>query len=187
MTHEWKDFHPNDGPLLPLGSGQQVQLISGVMPSGEGHFLDHKQSREVNPTVHASGSGINYPFPHPNPTTPNDEAFLSQEDPLAFPDQFSNDWWETSGAVKTYPEDPGTPFVSGSIFNASGLEIPFSNSSGVREIENFTIFNDYIHHHRLDPLLPPITIPYISEYFLSSMKFIESFSSEWIEGSEDDS
>ena len=177
MTHEWKDFYPDDGPFLPLGLGQQAQPISGVMPSGEGHFLDHEQSREVN----FGGSGINYPFPHPNQETPDNEAFLSQEDPSAFPDQFSEDWWEASGVVKTYPEDPGTgPHVGGSLFNASGLEIPFSNSqeAQLREIEKFNIFNDYIHHH-LAPGKSPITIPYISEHFVSSMKFVESFSSEW--------
>ena len=176
MTHEWKDFHPDNGPLLPLGSGQQVQLVSGVMPSGEGHFFDHRQNR----TVYTGGSGINYPFPHPHNGTPDREAFLSQEDPSAFPDQFSKDWWDANGVVKTYPEDSGTPFVSGSIFNASGLESPFSNSqeAQLREIEQFTIFNDYIHHHRLDSRLPPIKIPYISEYFTSSMKSIESFSSK---------
>ena len=182
MTHEWKDFHPDDGPLLPLGSGQQVQLVSGVMPSGEGHFFDHRQSREINPTIYTGGSGINYPFPHPNQETPDNEAFLSQEDPSAFPDQFSEDWWEANGVVKTYPEDPGTDLhVGGSVFNANGLEIPFSSGNSqeaqVREIEQFTIFNDYIHHHRLDPELPPIKIPYISEYFASSMESIESFSS----------
>lgn len=191
MTHEWKDFHPNDGPLLPLGSGQQVQLISGVMPSGEGHFLDHEQSREINPTVGAGGSGINHPFPHPNPTTPDDEAFLSQEDPLAFPDQFSDDWWEASGILKTYPESPGTlqdTATSGSIFDADKLKLPFSNSdkAQLREIEKFTIFNDYIHHHKLDPQSPPIRIPYISEYFISSMRLVESFSSEWVEETEEE-
>ena len=181
MTHEWKDFHPDDGPLLPLGPGQQAQPISGVMPSGEGHFLDHEQSREINPTIYDGGSGINYPFPHPNQETPDNEAFLSQEDPSASPDQFSEEWWEASGAVKTYPENPGAGLhVDGGVFNASELEVPSSNSqeTQLREIEQFTIFNDYIHHH-LAPGQSPIVIPYISEYFVSSMKFVESFSSEW--------
>ena len=39
---QWSDFYENDpqlGPLLPLTSGQRVQLISGVLPSGESRFL----------------------------------------------------------------------------------------------------------------------------------------------------
>ena len=76
MTHEWKDFHPDDGPLLPLSSGQQAPPVSGVLPSGEAHFFDYRQDRSVNPTVRSdNGSGINYPFPHPNPDTPNQEKF----------------------------------------------------------------------------------------------------------------
>ena len=185
MPHEWKDFHPDDGPLLPLSSGQQAPLVSGVLPSGEGHFLDHRQSRE---RVHSNsiGSGINFPYPHPNLNTPDDEAFLSQQNPSDFPDQFDDEWWDTSGIFKTYPEDPSTP--TDGMFRPENLKIPFSNSSVAQsgEIENFTVFNPYIHHYKLSSALPPITIPYISQYFLSSMSFIESFSSEWVEEQEEE-
>ena len=89
MTHEWKDFP--DGPSLPLSREQQAQLVSGVLPSGEAHFFDYRQDRSVNPTVRSdNGSGINYPFPHPNPDTPDREKFLtasgSKEHPADFPD-----------------------------------------------------------------------------------------------------
>tara|TARA_Y100001973_G_C5196876_1_gene334870 strand:+ start:1139 stop:1747 length:609 start_codon:yes stop_codon:yes gene_type:complete len=197
MTHEWKDFSPDDGPMLPLSSAQQAQLISGVMPSGEEHFFDRRQDRSVNPLNPGTqrgwvgGSGINSPFPHPNPTTPDSEKFLSHENPADFPNSFSKDWWEASGILKTYPESPGAPYdagTSGSIFEADKLKLPFSNSDKAKldQIEDFTIFNDYIHHYRLNkPKAEVITIPYISSYFISSMKFVESFSANFIKEEED--
>ena len=196
MTHEWKDFSPDNGPSLPLSGVQLQQLVSGVMPSGEEHFFDRRQDRSVNPLNPdmqpgwESGSGINFPYPHPNSGVLNSEKFLSQENPADFPDRFTDEWWEASGAFKTYPESPGTPYnttTSGSIFEADNLKIPFSNSqdAGQRQIDDFTIFNDYIHHYRLPRIdAPPITIPFISSYFISSMKLVESFSADFEEEEE---
>ena len=191
MTHEWKDFP--DGPSLPLSREQQAQLVSGVMPSGEEHFFDRGQDRSVNPlnpgtqTGWTAGSGINYPYPHPNPDTPDSESFLSQENPADFPDRFTDEWWEASGIFKTYPASD--PPDSGVVFTPNKLNIPFSNAQDVklRQIDDFTIFNNYIHHYRLTSMgAPPIEIPYISDYFISSMKLIESFSADYTEDTEEE-
>lgn len=187
MTHEWKDFHPDDGPLLPLSSGQQAPPVSGVLPSGEAHFFDYRQDRSVNPTVRSdNGSGINYPFPHPNPDTPNQEKFLSRENPSGLDDKFTKEWWDASGILKTYPESPNSGFYDSAykstIFSPTGDKVPFSNGRDIKftQIDDFAVFNHYVHHYRLNsPSAPPITIPYISQYFISTMKQIEGFSADF--------
>ena len=82
----WSDFYENDpklGPLLPLTSGQKVQLVSGVLPSGESSFFDNRQ-------LHSRGSGINTPFPYPNQSTKNEFKFTTNLNP--FSEMFSDEW-----------------------------------------------------------------------------------------------
>ena len=113
MTHaekpQWSDFYNNDpqlGPLLPLTSGQKVQLISGVLPSGESAFFDNRQLHSVRSEAPGfRGSGINAPFPYPNSSTRAEFAFVSGEDSTLLPDKFSDEWWDVFGIIKTYPAD----------------------------------------------------------------------------------
>lgn len=111
MTHaeklQWSDFYNNDpqlGPLLPLTSSQQVQLVSGVLPSGESAFFDHSQLHSVRAEApDFRGSGINAPFPYPNQDTENNYKFTTNEEPSN--GKYSDEWWAASGIIKTYPAD----------------------------------------------------------------------------------
>jgi len=122
MTHaekpQWSDFYENDpqlGPLLPLTSGQKVQLVSGVLPSGESTFFDNRQLHsQRQETIGFKGSGINAPFPYPNQSTKNEFKFTTNLDPSGasdsgedsqFLEMFSDEWWAASGIIKTYPAD----------------------------------------------------------------------------------
>lgn len=142
MTHanprpDWEDFYDEGlGPLLPLTSGQKVQYVSGVLPSGESNSFDFRQSGVV--------------FPYPNQGTEDEYAFTSDVNPEDFPDQFSSGWWDASGILKTYGEAPSGLRESG-IFNFHDLISRFSNATevDVTEIEDFEIFGSYIHHERL--------------------------------------
>tara|TARA_A100001515_G_scaffold144850_1_gene150345 strand:+ start:7518 stop:8249 length:732 start_codon:yes stop_codon:yes gene_type:complete len=115
---QWSDFYENDpqlGPLLPLTSGQRVQLISGVLPSGESSFFDNRQLHsQRQETIGFKGSGINAPFPYPNQSTKNEFKFTTNLDPSGasdsgedsqFSEMFSDEWWAASGIIKTYPAD----------------------------------------------------------------------------------
>jgi hypothetical protein len=116
MTHttknQWSDFYDNDpklGPLLPLTSGQRVQLVSGVLPSGESALFDNRQLHSVRSEAPGfKGSGINAPFPYPNSSTKAEFAFVTGEDAALLPDKFSEDWWDASGILKTYPASAST-------------------------------------------------------------------------------
>ena len=120
MTHttknQWSDFYDNDpelGPLLPLTSGQRVQLVSGVLPSGESALFDNRQLHSVRSEAPGfRGSGINAPFPYPNQSTKNEFKFTTNLSPSGasesgedsqFSEMFSEDWWDASGILKTYP------------------------------------------------------------------------------------
>ena len=104
---QWSDFYENDpqlGPLLPLTSGQKVQLVSGVLPSGESSFFDNRQLHsQRQETINFKGSGINAPFPYPNQSTKNEFKFTTNLNP--FSEMFSDEWWAASGIIKTYPAD----------------------------------------------------------------------------------
>lgn len=164
-TPTWGDFYNEGlGPNLPLSEQQRAQLPSGVLPSGEAGSFDFRQS------------GINEPFPYPNLTTPDEFAFESGADRTMFPGAFSDEWWEASGTIRTYPEDPGTPVDEereSGIFHFNELLSQFSNSSGVKDnqIDDFTIFNSYVHHQRLPAnnltSSQPILIPYVSTFNVS--------------------
>ena len=75
-----------------------------------------------------------------------------------------------SGVIATYRTTGITQDTSG-IFSPSGLTIPFSNSQDValRQIDDFTIFNNYIHYETgINGAF--VSIPYISTYTVS-LKF----------------
>jgi len=130
MTHankiNWNDFYASGiGPELPLSAEQvKQQKPSGILPSGEANFFDVRQSHntryetasskvvineEDSTTVRHNGgsspSGINIPFPYPNLTTQDKYAFPSGQTREDFPDQFSPEWWDASGILKTYGPD----------------------------------------------------------------------------------
>lgn len=195
MSHWWYDFNladPSLGPFLPLSSGQQAQLISGILPSGEAGFFDYTQDRSLNPTTgfgvedpDAVGSGINHPFPYPNKDTLDQFKYPSGDFYSAlyaqiFPEQFSDAWWEVSGIFKTYGPiphldelvDDQRPKSGSGVVHPHGLQGPFSNAPSSKEdsINDFTVFNPYIHHE----LMPSnsmggqtIRIPYVSTYRVS--------------------
>lgn len=204
MTHtnkvDWDDFYyasgdgiePNTlGPLLPLSDEQQAIPISGVLPSGESAYFDQSQlHKQRNEAAGFKGSGINAPFPYPNLETADEYAFVSGQTRTQFPDQFSDDWWDASGILKTYGSDDGTlvdPVRQSGIFHRNGAKslvrplfveglrnVPFSGilSNGEeiasRQITDFKIFNPFI----LDVRVPRnevnpaagklVQIPYLS-------------------------
>lgn len=160
-TPTWDDFYNQGlGPRIPLSEQQRQQPVSGVLPSGEANMFDFRQQ----------GSGINEPFPYPNLTTPDELAFESGADRTMFPDAFSDEWWMASGVVKTYPADSGsTNERESGIFHFNELISQFSNATEVsgNQIDDFTIFNPYIHHQRLpsnNSAAGAIEIPYVSTY-----------------------
>jgi hypothetical protein len=159
-TPDWDDFYDEGlGPDLPLSAAARQQLPSGVLPSGEANSFDFRQH----------GSGINSPFPYPNQNTPDELAGITKTD---FPDQFSDAWWQASGALKTYGPDEGTLVDTeqeSGIFHFNNLISRFSSASGVNQsgITDFTIFNNYVHHQRLpsnNNNADAIEIPFVSTY-----------------------
>ena len=88
MTHDWSDFaNAGLGPQLPLTSGQQAQLVSGILPSGESNFFDLQQDRQRH-----RGSGINENYDYAKEaggsgvvaTYPQDTAFSATPFPPYF-------------------------------------------------------------------------------------------------------
>ena len=181
MTHaykpSWSDFYSEGlGPNLPLTSGQQQQLVSGVLPSGESSLFDASQYHAIrNEAPSYLGSGINAPFPYPNQNTPEQYAFVDGENSGILPNKFSDEWWDEHGIIKTYPSDDGQ-LVSeerqSGIFNYNGSRGLFSNGEQVKnaQINDFKIFNNYIHHRLMPSTREPgevVQIPYISTYRVS--------------------
>jgi hypothetical protein len=185
MTHWWKDFNlaiPSGtmGPWLPLTANQQEMPISGVLPSGEVGFFDFRQDRAVNPTPWSNGSGINSPFPFPNVNTIDEHKypmndFYSSFYAQYFASQFSDEWWAVSGILNTYGASEGNlvddrrPKSGKGSIHPYGFQSPFSNApaSKVNSINDFTVFNSYIHHKRLPSTNVEggvIAIPYVSSY-----------------------
>jgi hypothetical protein len=139
----WLDFYEEElGPRLPLQSEQLVSPVSGVLPSGEGGGFDFSQYRKP----------INKPFPYPNLLTPEILAFSDGQLRSNFPDNFSDEWWDASGVIKSYPESEDSlygPEDETTILHFNGLSSSFSNAvdSKANQIENFRIFNPYIHYN----------------------------------------
>jgi hypothetical protein len=160
-TPTWDDFYTEGlGPSIPLSEEAREQGPSGVLPSGEANSFDFRQQ----------GSAINSPFPYPNLETPEDLAFSDGVTRSDFPDAFSDEWWAASGIFKTYGPENDT-LVSekdeSGIFHFNKLISQFSNAVEVstKQIDDFTIFNPYIHHERM-PVgsrdAGAIKIPYVS-------------------------
>ena len=158
------DTYYYENPAMPLASGDYGSGV--ILPSSEAHFYDLAQAH-----AHNDGRGINAVFP--NPSSSNSA------------DKFSEDWWDVSGLLRTYPEeepekdeefwrthlvlsrgDPGGGH-SGVCYYV-GLRGQFSNLgiSGVVPVSDFNIFNQYIHHVS-DINGVAIFIPYISDYTVS--------------------
>jgi len=163
----WDDFYQEGlGPQLPLTSEQRVPPVSGVLPSGEGGGFDYTQDRAMRGEApEYLGSGINLPFPYPNAET----AEQFKIDGHAYDDE----WWAASGIFKTFGPSGGPLYDTdneSSIFSFDGLTSNFSNSQDIVEaqIDDFTIFNNYIHHERLPSNLTVnngvVWIPYVSTY-----------------------
>tara|TARA_Y100000114_G_scaffold157265_1_gene188601 strand:- start:3411 stop:4049 length:639 start_codon:yes stop_codon:yes gene_type:complete len=108
------------------------------------------------------------------------------------PTMFDAEWWDSSGIIKTYPADivgytngnpamnvdesgifhwnselregvqqpsaPKDPILKGSLFSNGEL-------SKAGQIEDFKIFNPYVHHYRVNNNL--IRIPYVSTFDVS--------------------
>ena len=172
MTHAsprptWNDFSPLYGPELPLTDFQRgyTNLPSGILPSGEEGLLDSRQDRGQN-----QGNGINYPYPYPNLNTADKFSFVSGEPPKLFNDEY----WEKSGVIRTNPPNPGAANTY-SVFAKNGSYSQFSNAYIIEQIQinDFSIFGNYIHHQRFptnstDPVAgKALFIPYVSDYKIS--------------------
>lgn len=174
---DWSDFYnENLGPLLPLTENQRKIPVSGVLPSGEHGGFDNSQFHKVRSEAKEFiGSGINVPHPYPNINTPTEYAYSSGDITGKFTDQ----WWATSGIIKTYPSSDGAlsdKNRESGIFHydigtnrlgklaTSGR---FSNGEDVLadQISDFKIFNKYIHHEKVRNQL--VEIPYISTFRVS--------------------
>jgi hypothetical protein len=150
-------------PLLDVDYGGGV-----ILPSAEAHFYDVSQAHAHND---GDGSGINVTFPNPS----------GDGQPGG---KFSEDWWNVSGLLRTYPAEEvdtdvlfwrthpvlsiGNPGGGHSgIFYYVGLRGNFSNTGVIEPISDFNIFNHYI-HHILDSDGNVIFIPYVSDYIVSN-------------------
>ena len=162
----WSDFYDEGlGPPLPLAPEQRVSPVSGVLPSGEGGGFDPSQ----NPP-------INTPFPYPNTSTRESLSFSDGQRKADFPDNFSDEWWDTSGIMSTAPPFSGVLVdenQESGIFHFNGLSSAFSNGQIAKslQIENFTIFNPYVHHEHLMSTNRKkkivVEIPFISTYTIA--------------------
>jgi len=131
---------------VPL-TNEQKQLPSGaLLPSGEANFFDISQAH-----AHNGGSGINVPFPHP-------------------------EGYGDSGLYRTYgPNDELVIADRSGVFNYDGLDGVFSNGPATQlsGINDFTIFNPYIHYFaRSTPnnirTTEHVRIPFISDYRIAT-------------------
>ena len=69
-----------------------------------------------------------------------------------------------SGLIATYGPS-GSPVEKKSVFAPYGLAVPFSNSqaAAVTQIDDFTIFNDYV-HYETGVASAAVQIPFLSTY-----------------------
>lgn len=158
----WDDFFQEGlGPQLPITEAQRQLGPSGVLPSGEQGGFDFTQDRTVRTESPSDvGSGINQPFPYPNENT---------EAQFKLDGTYTDEWWAASGILKTSAPSEGELYDDEkSVFSFDGLVSNFSNSQDIvdDQIEDFTIFNNYIHHQRLPGNTAGniVSIPYISTY-----------------------
>jgi hypothetical protein len=207
-------------PPLPLDTGQTLQSDqqhnfigdeldldtppSSILPSSEAHFFDIVQAHRVRTDLFATipseypRSGINYPHPYPNERTVQQNPYLaftsgylaSYLDDGSFDQMFTEEWWDESGILKTYPpiaisgferNNPAMNSYNSGIFHwNSEVRKGFENSdppvlkgslfsngeiAKSQQIDDFTIFNNYFHQEFIDN--EPVEIPYISTYKVS--------------------
>lgn len=131
---------------LPLTPGQKLTASGILLPSGESSYYDFSQDYSYH-----DGSGINVLYPSP---------------------------YFVSGLLATLPPSGGNTtggtngVGSGNIFNYGGLTGLFSNAEAslVSGINDFTIFNAYIHYYTIPTITvtgaanQTVFIPYISDY-----------------------
>ena len=69
-----------------------------------------------------------------------------------------------SGLIATYGPN-GSPVEKKNTFSPYGLAVPFSNSqaAAVTQIDDFTIFNDYV-HYETGVASAAVQIPFLSTY-----------------------
>ena len=171
MTHSdninWNDFYASGiGPELPLNAEARKQLVSGILPSGEMGFFDTRQFHQIRlESIDKIPSGINLPYPYPNVDTEEKYAFVSGESRFVFPDKFSMDWWYASGILITYGPD-SDPLQDqereSGVFHFNGEESIFSSGAESQQINDFTLFNGFIHHELINR--SAVRIPYLSDY-----------------------
>lgn len=171
MTHSWNDFADADlGPQLPLTSGQQVQRVSGVLPSGESNFFDLEQDRQkhfgsgidknYNYEREAAGSGVIATYPR--------DGFFSTE--LTGKPSGISDFEYESGIF--HFNGPSGIFSSG-YYIPSGFDVRFqkyirpsvTNYEPPRPDYAFRVMDSYIHHKSWpENNLKPIEIKFIDDF-----------------------
>jgi len=168
MTHNWNDFSDADlGPQLPLTSGQQAQLVSGVLPSGESNFFDLEQDRQrynglgidrlYDYEKEAGGSGVVATYP-----SETLELIDEQRESGIFHQQLIGNELTGSGSI----------FSSG-YYIPSGFDVRFqqyirptvSPYEPARPDYAYRTMDSYIHHKvYLAIPTPYIEIKYISDF-----------------------
>ena len=175
--------------INPSGWQTHVQKLTDLQ-SGTGiftgHMFDHRQDRDFVPTTENllangdpgifvqgfEGRGINRFYPSPKDYKYGNDSFA-----------FTGQLFGTSGIIITYPPSSDTlnnhpeyTAYDGStgrgIFNFAGLLNSFSNAkfskdvTGAAGIDNFTIFNDYVHHLHYGEDLEdafPVRVPFVAD------------------------
>jgi len=135
-------------PHVPLTDAQKALPSGMLLPSGEAGFFDSSQAYDQN------GSGINVSFPNPT---------------------FTDGYWDDSGIFRTYGPDTALVVAERSGFLAyDGLSGIFSNgpASQLSGINDFTLFNPYIHHYSKNTptkinTSEAVAIPFVSDYTVS--------------------
>ena len=177
MTHDWNDFYDAGlGPQLPLTSGQQVQQVSGILPSGESNFFDLEQDRQAN-----GGRGINKDYDYEKEaagsgvvaTYPPD-GFFSTEftgKPSGIIDSERESGIFHYNLIGNFGAESGSIFSSG-YYVPSGFDVRFQKyirpsvrqAEPPRPDEAFRVMDSYIHHKTYTGLNQPIEIRFISDY-----------------------
>lgn len=180
MTHDWNDFYdgqdPELGPKLPLTSGQQVQLVSGVLPSGESNFFDLEQDRQKN-----DGSGINriYDYARENvgsgviATYPQDSGYSIVHSPSLFGDYKPSGLTSREYESGIFHFNGSSGIFSSGYFIPSGFDIRFqkyirptiSPFEPPRPDYAFRVMDSYIHHKTYPSANNrPIEIKFIEDF-----------------------
>ena len=180
MTHEWNDYYDAGlGPQLPLTSGQQVQLVSGILPSGESNFFDLEQVRQ-------DGSGINRDYDYDKEaagsgvvaTFPPDTAFninLETGKPSGIIDEERESGIFHQNLIGHFAAESGSIFSSG-YYVPSGFDVRFQKyiRPSVKQAEPprpdnaYRVMDSYIHHKSW----PDVDQPFVQISFLSDYEVV---------------